>query len=163
MPPFEKDSSYVFTSKAQFQDVTMQGYLALQYHDPCNFRVSVNSTMGTTLLDLEWKEGECTEHFVLEKLDNKIILKALKSDFELLMLQTLQKGKWKNDSVKKVGWHKYTLQLTENKIQSVEDRNWIGRKKRSLQFDYSSDDTSLKSILLKHHNFAMQLQLTPIQ
>ena len=119
--------------------------------------------MGTTLLDLEWEEGECTEHFVMEKLDNKIILKALKSDFELLMLQTLQKGKWKNDSVKKVGWHKYTLQLTENKIQSVEDHNWIGRKKRSLQFDYSSDDASLKSILLKHHNFAMQLQLNPIQ
>lgn len=162
-PPLQKDSSYVFTSKAEYKDVVMQGYLALKYTDPNNFRASVNSTMGTTLLDLEWKNGECIEHFVMDKLDNKLILKALKSDFELLMLQTLQEGKWKNDTVKKVSGHKYFLTYANDQLTQVDDKNWLGRKKRSLQFNYNSDDSILKSILLKHYNFAMQLQLTPLQ
>ena len=143
--------------------MVMQGYFALKYIDPNNFRASVNSTTGTTLLDLEWKNGECTEHFVIDKLDNKLILKALKSDFELLMLQTLQDGKWKNDSVKKVNGHKYFVTFTNNLLTQVNDKNWLGRKKRSLQFNYNTNDRSLKSILLKHYNFAMQLQLTPLQ
>ncbi|WP_417592218.1 hypothetical protein [Owenweeksia hongkongensis] len=161
-PPFLSDSSYVFASKMQYKDMVMQGYLAVQYTDACNFRASVNTTMGSTLLDLEWKDGVCTEHYVMDKLDNRFILNALKSDFELLFLQTLQKGKWKQDSIKKVSGHKYYLTFENDKLQQVDNKNWLGKLRRSLLFDYKNDDTQLKSIQLKHHNFALLLELTPL-
>lgn len=143
--------------------MVMQGFLAVQYTDACNFRASVNTTMGTTLLDLEWKNGVCIEHYVMDKLDNRFVLNALKSDFELLFLQTLQKGKWKQDSIKKVGYHKYHLTFQNESLQQVDDKNWLGKLKRSLHFDYKNDEAEIKSIRLKHYNFALQLELNPLQ
>lgn len=161
--PFAKDSAYIFSSKLKFKEMTTQGYLAVQYYDACSFRVAVQSAMGNTLLDLEWKNGSVTEHFVVDQLDKKLIMNTLKKDFELIFLQTLQKAKWKNDFVKKLRCHKYALTQHAEKLREVHDRNWLGKLKRSLYFDYSNDDDSLESIRLKHHNFAMQVTLTPIE
>ena len=161
--PFIEDSSYVFTSKMEYKDMVMQGLLAVQYTNACNFRASVNTTMGSTLLDLEWKDGICIEHYVMDKLDNRFVLNALKSDFELLFLQTLQKGKWKQDSIKKVDSHKYYLSFKNDRLQKVDDKNWLGKLKRSLHFNYRNEDQQLETILLKHYNFALQLELSPLQ
>lgn len=161
--PYSADSSYIFSSKLKFKEMTMQGYMAMKYQDACNFRVAVHSTLGNTLLDFEWNDGIFTEHFVVNQLNKRLIVNALKKDFELMFLQTLQKAKWKNDTIKKLRGHKYKLLQKGQKLITVTDRNWLGRQKRSLFFDYTNDDARLKSIRLKHHNFAMQVALTPIE
>ncbi len=160
--PFLNYPTHLFTSKLTYQDNTFNGYLGVKYTDENNFRISFNSTMGNTLMDLEWKDGEFIKHYLPEQLNRKIIINKLQDDFEMMLLKILADGKWKNDSTLKDGCHKY--RFTQNDIQlptKVEDRNWLGRLKRTLNFGYS-EQKKLRTILLKHHSFALQMELSSI-
>lgn len=161
--PFLSGPTHLFTAKLNFQENTFTGYLGVKYENANNFRISFNSTMGNTLMDLEWKDGEFIKHYLPEQLNRKIIINKLQDDFEMMFLHIMAEGKWKNDSTLKVRCHKY--RFTQNDIQlptKVEDRNWLGRLKRTLNFGYT-EQKKLHTILLKHHSFALQMELSSIE
>lgn len=161
--PLASDSTHLFTARLQFQGKTFTGYLGVKYVDPHNFRLSFNTGMGSTLLDLEWIDGEMVKHYVPEKMDRKIVMNKLQDDFEMMMLHMLENGKWKNDSTLKKDCHKYRFTVGEQQWPyKVEDRNWIGRLKRTLEFGYG-ETKKLQTVRLKHHSFALQIDLTTIE
>ncbi len=161
--PFLTSPTHLFTSKLTYQENTFTGYLGVKYTDANNFRISFNSTMGSTLMDLEWKNGEFIKHYLPEQLNRKIIINKLQDDFEMMLLHILAEGKWKNDSTLKIGCHKYRFEGNPNHFPTkVEDRNWLGRLKRTLNFSYS-EEKKLNTIHLKHHSFALQMELSSIE
>ncbi len=160
--PFLASPTHLFTSKLTYKENTFNGYLGVKYTDANNFRISFNSTMGGTLMDLEWKNGEFIKHYLPEQLNRKIIINKLQNDFEMMLLHILAEGHWKNNSTMKVGCHKFQFEKANNLPTEVVDRNWIGRKKRSLSFDYG-EGKNLSSIRLKHHSFALQMELSSIE
>lgn len=158
-----RDSNYVFISQLDYQENTFSGYLGLKYLDINNFRVSFNSAMGNTIMDLEWKDGLFIKHYIPEQLDKSIIINKLQTDFEMMMLHILEDGKWKNDSVLKVGMKRYYFYTDEQKRPLlVNHRNFFGRLKRALAFTYD-DQERLNRILLKHSSFALQLELNRLE
>lgn len=161
--PFSTGTSHLFTSRLQFQENTFTGYLALKYENENNFRINITSGMGSTLIDLEWKDGKFIKHFIPEKLDHKIVINKLQDDFEMMMLHILAEGKWKDPGTLKVGCHKYRFTETPSYLPiTIEDHNWIGRLKRTANYTYDTSQL-LKSIQLKHHSFALQIDLTTIE
>jgi hypothetical protein len=160
--PFLTSPTHLFTSKLTYKENTFSGYLGVKYTDANNFRISFNSTMGSTLMDLEWKDGEFIKHYLPEQLNRKIIINKLQEDFEMMLLHILAEGRWKNNNTLKIGCHKYQFEKTNNLPTEIIDRNWIGRKKRSLSFDYT-EEKNLRGIRLKHHSFALQMELSSIE
>ncbi len=160
--PFLAEPTHLFTAKLNFQQNTFTGYLGVKYEDANNFRISFNSTMGSTLMDLEWKDGVFIKHYLPEQLNRKIIINKLQDDFEMMLLHLLAEGKWKDANTLKVGCHKYRFEENTSLFPTkVEDRNWLGRVKRTLNFGYS-EQKKLNTILLKHHSFALQMELSSI-
>lgn len=161
--PYLQRENQLFTTKLTFRDMTFTGYLGLKYKDARNFRLSFTSSMGSTLLDLEWKDGKFIKHYVPEKLDRPLLLNKLQADFELIFMHILAEGRWKGPEKVKLHCHKYLLSENEaHYLTGIEDRGWLGGLKRSLNLQYS-DGEKLSFIQLKHHNFALQIELTPIE
>ncbi len=161
--PYLETENHLFTSRLTYGDQTFTGYLGVKYSSPYNYRISFTTGMGSTLLDLEWKDGGFIRHYIPENLDRRIIINKLRADFEMMFLHTLSEGKWKDEHTLKVGCHKHRFTFSESKLPlTIEDHSWLGGLKRTITLGYSSED-HIQTVSLKHHSFALQIQLTTIE
>ncbi len=161
--PYMQDSTFLFNCKMSYKDQNISGYLGLKYTDATNFRFSVTTGMGNTMIELEWKDGEFIKHYIPADLDRKIIIKKLKADFEFLFLYGYANGHWTNNAEIKKKRHGYLTYFNDFELPiSITDSGCSGKKKRSLSFGYD-EKNQLATVELKHFNFASTIQLSILE
>ncbi|MCK0130969.1 hypothetical protein MWU59_05575 [Flavobacteriaceae bacterium F08102] len=87
-PYFTSDKAeYVYKMAIDAYGKSVGGVLVIKKLGLEHYRLALMTEFGSTLLDMELFDGDFTMHKVSDELNKKVILKTLKSDFNLLLKQ----------------------------------------------------------------------------
>lgn len=69
----------------------ISGLMLFKQMPDSSMRVAFTSKTGLKFLDFEFSpNGEFTPHYVIENLNRKVVIEALKEDFEVLLMKSLE-------------------------------------------------------------------------
>lgn len=75
----------------------LSGILLIKQMPDSSMRILFSNEMGFKFFDFEWKkDGAFTSHYVFEKMNKKAVIKTLRKDFELVLMNTLN---WQSEKI----------------------------------------------------------------
>lgn len=149
----------------------LSGLLLIKQMPDQSRRVVFSTETGVKFFDFEFREnGEFSVIDILKKLNKKVIVNALREDFELLLMQERGKipGKLLKNELyfyhgyakgKKQAWY-----LTDLNCQQLVGAELSSKRKPLVQLKYFHQGTgSPDSIFLKHLNFKFNIALKKLE
>ncbi len=157
--PYLLEKSSFFKTSFNWGELSVAGTMAVKFVDQGNFRVSIASGMGGTLLDLEWIDGNMEIHFIPEVMNKKMLLKQLEKDLSLTFLAILHNAHFKDDYLFKNNSKKFEVDLDEKyRPSQVWQLGFFNGKKKSLSFFYKNE--KIETVSMSHKRRNVHLQLT---
>ena len=159
-------TDYVYKAKIVAGTTNFGGLLIIKKIATNHHRVVFTTEFGNKIFDFEFIKEQFKVNFVLDKLDKKIIINALKRDFQLLVNEynkTVKKFVKQEQIIYKTQLNKkdnYYFLNTNNELSKIIMAS-KRKEKVSIQFKDVANNIA-KNIELKHHNFKMTIQLNYI-
>jgi len=160
-------TDYVYKAKIKTANHNFGGLLILKQLKNKHHRIVFTTEFGTKIFDFEFIDKQFKVNSVIDKLDKKIILNALRKDFQLLVNQynnsirefdTVTETIYQSRMNKKDTYYfleKSTGQLS--KIVMASKR----KEKMTIYFKKIKNNIA-NNITMKHHNFKMTIELNYI-
>jgi hypothetical protein len=94
LPKFKPQfTTNIYTTQVNIVGNYLSGLLFIKTMPDSSTRLVFSSEMGLSFFDFEFsQEGNFKVHHVISKMNRKAVLKTLKQDFELILMQQLKKG-----------------------------------------------------------------------
>lgn len=156
----EKD--YVYKAKINIKDNNFGGLLIIKKVDEQKHRVVFTTEFGNKIFDFEFDNTNFKVNYIIDKLDRKIIINALKKDYQLLIKQTNTVEKqyltnnftvYKTKLNKKNNYYYYKNKRLSKIIMATKYK-----EKLSIYFNEVEGGLA-KKITMKHHNIKMIILL----
>lgn len=88
-PLFERNHSFIYKSKAELFGESVSGLLAIKEMPDESYRTILTSYLGMKFFDFEFDGAEFTVHKIMDKMDRGPLIKLMRSDFQLLLMQDI--------------------------------------------------------------------------
>lgn len=157
------NTDYVYKAKIIAGKNNFGGLLIIKKIKEAHHRVVFTTEFGNKIFDFEFIENEFKVNSVLKKLDKKIILNALKKDYQLLVKElhvSETKFNSENDFIYKVNLNKKDNYVVFDKSDKLSKIVMASKRKEKLTISFNSIEKKIaKNIKMEHHNFKMLTDL----
>jgi len=155
---------YVYKAKIEAYGRNFGGILIIKKMEENHHRIVMTTELGNKLLDLQFKNGVFTKNFVVEELDRKMILKVLKADFRLLLMEkslVLNAYDSETQRVYQTQKHnRYNFYFVSKESDMLEQIRNTSKVKEKVVVDfYSETGKEADSIFIKHKNIKLHIDL----
>lgn len=165
--PYFSDASkdYVYKAKIDIYNKSFGGIFIVKKIAEADHRIVFTTEMGSKIFDFSFQGDNFKVNYILEEMDNKILLNILEKDFRVLVREhedVLNKSIKESSELyetKIVG--KNYFYLFDNDILNSISRVKMGKEKVQFIFSEISDATA-KNIQILHHNIKLTIKLKSI-
>lgn len=164
--PYFADTAidYIYKAKITINKNKFGGILILKKIKENQHRVVFTTEFGNKIFDFEFTTNEFKVNYILDKIDKKIIINALKKDFHLLvhesnLIETMYlKG---NETLYQSSLNKkYNYYFISNKNLALTKIVMASKNKEKLCITFSEIEKKIaKNINMTHQNFTMNIDL----
>jgi len=166
-------TDYVYKAKIDVNKNHFGGLLIVKKMAKNHHRVVFTTEFGNKIFDFEFTnniflfKSLFKVNYIMDKLDKKIIVNALKKDFQLLVSEN-------NVAIREFNTSNFTIYQTNSnkrdnyyyinkKNKQLEKVVMASKHKEKVTIKFNKINNNLaKSIQIKHHNFNMNMQLNYI-
>ena len=144
---FQPDfTSALYTTHVNVVGNHLSGLVLFKTMPDSSKRVVFSSEMGLTFFDFEFmKDGGFKVHYIIKKMDKKAVIRTLRSDFELVLMNRLQ---YQDVNVKRSGDELYhTFPQKKGSNYYITDLNCSGLKR----IEKSSRRKPLVTVLMQNY------------
>jgi MinD-like ATPase involved in chromosome partitioning or flagellar assembly len=153
---------YIYKAKIKLAKNNFGGLLIIKKIKEKQHRVVFTTEFGNKIFDFEFLNNDFKVHFILDKLNKKIVVNALKKDFQLLVKEQNKVINQFSDNVNVI----YQSELNKKDNYYFHENKQLRKivmaskkkEKVSIYFDEITNKIA-KSVIIKHHNFNMTLSL----
>lgn len=155
-------------------DVTgnhLSGILLIKKMPDSSMRLVFSNEIGFKFFDFEFaKNGDFKVYSIIDKMNKKPVIKTLRKDFELIMMENLDEGKMKiqkNDSLlyytfrQSKGYYHYITNLSGNTLVRMERANKRNPVVEAIMHNYVNGVPD--TIGITHNNFDFTIGLKKIK
>lgn len=158
---------YVYKAKIQAKKNNFGGLLIIKKINDKHHRVVFTTEFGNKIFDFEFINNLFKVNYVIDKLDRKIILNALRKDFQLLVNESNISNKkfTKGNAViyKTVLNKKDNYFFIDKNTKAISKIIMASKRKKKITIRFTDIvENTVKKIELKHHNFDMTIRLQKI-
>jgi len=122
------------------------GILLIKQMPDSSTRILFSNEMGFKFFDFEWKkDGAFTAHYVFDKMNKKAVIKTLRKDFELVLMNTVN---WQSEKIftrDSAVYHRFTLAKGYNYY--ITDPSC----KELLRIENASSRKTIVSVIMKDY------------
>lgn len=153
------NKDYVYKAKITAGKNNFGGLLIIKKIKNAYHRVVFTTEFGNKIFDFEFLNNEFKVNYVLDKLDKKLILNALKKDYQLLVKELyLSETQFnlENGLVHKVKFNKKDNYFVFDNNNELSKTIMASKRKEKLTIFFSDiKENVANSIKMEHHNFKM--------
>ncbi len=153
---------YIYKAKIKLAKNNFGGLLIIKKIKEKQHRVVFTTEFGNKIFDFEFINNDFKVNFILDKLNRKIVINALKKDFQLLVKEqnkVMNQFSNKENVIYQSKLNKKdNYYFHENKQLRKIVMTSKKKEKVSIYFDKITNKIA-KKVVIKHHNFKMTLNL----
>ena len=149
----------------------LSGLLLFKTMSDSSTRIVFSNEMGIKYFDFAFAlDGKFTVHYILERMNRKVVLSTLRNDFQLILMQNLdykQAYLLKGDQFIYYAFpvgnelHYYISEPETQKLERIESGTKNKTKVRAFMLNYSNDVPDTISIEHCNFNFTIALKRLP--
>lgn len=128
----------------------LSGILLIKQMPDSSTRILFSNEMGFKFFDFEWKkDGAFTAHYVFDKMNKKPVIKTLRKDFELVLMNTLN---WPSEKIftrDGAVYHRFTATKGYNYYITDSTCNQL------LRIENASSKKTIVSVIMKDYENGM--------
>lgn len=155
-------------------DVTgrhLSGILVIKKMPDSSLRVVFTGEAGPGYFDFSWSaQGEFKVQSIMPQLDKKAVIKTLRKDFELILMNRLVQGAYEIRENENRRWFVferpkgYDVYTTNKSVTSMELMERMGKRKPVVKATMVPDiDGIPSSVLIEHQQFQFRIQLNKMK
>lgn len=157
------ETDYVYKAKIASGKNNFGGLLIIKKIKEAHHRIVFTTEFGNKIFDFEFISDTFKVNYVLEKLNRKIILNALKKDYELLIKENYvaeHKFKSSNEIIYRVDMNKKDNYFIFDNKKALTKIVMSSKRKEKMSISFSNFEKNLvKYIKMEHYNFNMLTEL----
>tara|TARA_B110000091_G_C13770926_1_gene456633 strand:- start:6 stop:620 length:615 start_codon:yes stop_codon:yes gene_type:complete len=162
----DNEIDYTYKAKILAGKNNFGGILIVKKIDNEHHRIVFTTEFGNKIFDFEFVKNKFIVNFILDKLDRKIILNALKKDYQLLIKE--QHNADVEYIVENGNMYQSTLNKKDNYFFFDKENNLLkivmaSKRKEKMTIHFNNIENNIaKKIEMNHHNFNIITQLNYI-
>jgi hypothetical protein len=168
LTPIFKDSfqSFLFKTNMSLYSRDFSGLLITKQIEPKDYRVVFTTELGMKLFDFEFKDTAFTLHYCTSQFNRPIILKTIRKDIEILLMNDLNKIEVLADkqdlyTVYRTNIDKnYNYYFVENASKNLVKIEHAVKKKKKIVYTLDNYlDNFPNHILIRHTDIKLKIEL----
>jgi hypothetical protein len=163
----DKEIDYIYKAKIDVNNNHLGGLLIVKKIAKNHHRVVFTTEFGNKIFDFEFIDNVFKVNSIMDKLNKKIVINALKKDFQLLVKQYNSANKefqTNNNYIYQTNLNKKdNYYFVNKKTKQLKKIVMASKHKEKVSINFKNVYDNIAYIItLKHHNFNMNIQLNYI-
>lgn len=153
---------YIYKAKIKLTKNNFGGLLIIKKIKEKQHRVVFTTEFGNKIFDFEFADNDFKVNFILDKLNRKIVVNALKKDFQLLVKEQNKVINQFSNKANVVCQSKLNKKDNYYFYENKQLRKIVmaSKKKEKVSIFFNEIINKIaKNVMIKHHNFNMTLSL----
>ncbi len=160
----------LYTAQVDVTNHHLSGLLLIKQMPDSSIRLVFTMEAGFKFFDFEFsRQGDFTVHYIMDKMNKKAVIKTLRKDFEMMLMQNIELQPAQDFTANSLLYHRikrtdsYDYYITDSACTKLVRAEKTGGKKTIVMMQMENYQEGIPEIIrINHQNFTFNINLTKL-